>query len=77
MNSRRRIRHASEPLYGQQPTVAWGPLERLHLAGGPTSCDLFCSAGGGFWPISVQVQAAGCPQLAKADAGSLAGPPQS
>jgi hypothetical protein len=24
----------------------------LHLAGGPTSCDLFCSALGGSWPMS-------------------------
>jgi hypothetical protein len=24
----------------------------LHLAGGPTSCDLFCSAGGCLWPIA-------------------------
>jgi hypothetical protein len=26
----------------------------LHLARGPTSCDLFCSAGGRFWPTADQ-----------------------
>src|SRR6516165_9766766 len=40
---------------------------RLHLAGGPTSCALFCSAEGCLWPITSLPQFGPCPQLAEPD----------
>ena len=58
MNSRRRIRHASEPLYGQQATAAWGAWERVASGRGATSLDLFCSAGGCLWPAAEVSEAA-------------------
>jgi hypothetical protein len=48
MNSRRRISHASETLYAQQATVAWGQWELVASRQVATSLNLFCSAGGGF-----------------------------
>src|SRR6516165_1533645 len=39
----------------------------LHLAEGPTSCDLFCSAGGGFWPITSNSQFGPGPLLVEPD----------
>jgi hypothetical protein len=51
MKSRLRISHTLEPLHDSLSRPgAHG--NGLHLAGGPTSCNLFCSAGGGFWPFT-------------------------
>jgi hypothetical protein len=44
MNSRRRIIHASKPCGSVSRSGSHG--NGLYLAGGPTSCDLFCGAGG-------------------------------
>ena len=51
-----------------------GQLRELLHGDWRRSPDIFCTAGGGSWPISVQVQAAPCPQLAKADAATAAAP---
>jgi hypothetical protein len=52
MNSRRRIGHPLKLLCGAayrgQGHMGTGCI----FAGGPTSYDLFCSAGGGFWPVA-------------------------
>ena len=43
----------------------------LHLAGGSTSLDLFCSAEGRFWPITSNSQVGPGPLLVEPDMAEL------
>src|SRR6516164_6826951 len=64
MNSRRRIGHASKPHAGSV-SRSGSHGNGLHFAGAPTSCNLFCSAGGRFCGCDADVAQHGAGELGK------------